>query len=164
MWKAFDEMETLGWIGPEHPRMVAVQSEGCAPIVKAWDEGSPTAEPWPNPETLAVGLCVPKPYGDYLILDILKKSSGIAVAVTDEEIMDALRDWARTEGIFASPEGAASLAAYRKLLARRFFSPNDTVVLFNTGSGLKYLDVIGGQGKLPKPPASRQIGGIIGPY
>jgi threonine synthase len=166
MWKAFDEMEILGWIGSERPRMVAVQSEGCAPIVKAWDEDSRTAEPWPNPETLAAGLRVPKPYGDYLILGILKKSSGIAVAVSDEEIMDALRDWARTEGVFAAPEGAASLAAYRRLLDRRFFSPNDTVVLFNTGSGLKYLDVIGA-GKLlksPKPPAPRQIGGIIGPY
>jgi threonine synthase len=164
MWKAFDEMEMLGWIGPERPRMVAVQAEGCAPIVKAWDEGRRTAEAWPNPETIAAGLRVPKPYGDYLILDILKKSSGIAVAVTDEEILEAVRDWARTDGVFAAPEGAAALAAYRKLLARRFFSPGDVVVLFNTGSGLKYLDVIGGGGKRAKAPASRQIGGIIGPY
>jgi threonine synthase len=164
MWKAFDEMEKLGWIGPERPKMVVVQSEGCAPIVKAWDEGRPNAEFWPNASTLAAGLRVPKAYGDYLILDILKKSAGIALAVTDAEMMDAFRHWARIEGIFAAPEGAASLAAYRKLRARGFFSADDKVVLFNTGSGLKYLDVIEAQKKIVKPSASRQIGGIIGPY
>jgi threonine synthase len=164
MWKAFDEMEALGWVGPERPRMVAVQSAGCAPIVKAWDEGASTAEPWLNPQTLAAGLRVPKPYGDYLVLDILKKSRGSALAVTDHEIMDAFCGWAKTEGIFAAPEGAASLAAYRKLLARKFFSPDETVVLFNTGSGLKYLDVIEAYGKPAKLPPARHIGGIIGPY
>jgi threonine synthase len=168
MWKAFEEMESLGWIGPERPakrpKMIAVQSSGCAPIVKAWDEGEQTAEPWPEPKTLAAGLRVPKPYADYLILDILRKSGGLALAVSDEEIMDALQHWARTEGIFAAPEGAACLAAYRKLRARGFFAPNDEVVLFNTGSGLKYLDVIEGYRKRSKLPASRQIGGIIGPY
>jgi len=163
MWKAFDEMQELGWIGTERPKMVAVQSSGCAPIVKGWDEGKPVSEFWANASTLAAGLRVPKAYGDYLILDILKESRGIALAVTDDEIMDAFRHWARTEGIFAAPEGAASLAAYRKLRADGFFGPSDTVVLFNTGSGLKYLDVIQGQNK-PKQPASRQIGGIIGPY
>jgi len=164
MWKAFDEMETLGWIGRKRPRMVAVQSAGCAPIVKAWDEGRSTAEWWPNPQTIAAGLRVPKPYGDYLILDILKKSNGAAVAASDEEIMQALRDWARVEGVFAAPEGAASLAAYRKLRVSGFFRPNDSVVLFNTGSGLKYLDVIENYGKRAKRPAARHIGGIIGPY
>jgi threonine synthase len=166
MWKAFDEMEKLGWIGSERPQMVAVQSIGCAPIPKAWDEGKPSAEFWPNANTLAAGLRVPKAYGDYLILDILKQSGGVALAVTDEEIMDGLRHWARVEGIFAAPEGAAALAAYRKLRASGFFSAEDTVVLFNTGSGLKYLDVIEGQKQRerPQPPASRQIGGIIGPY
>ena len=113
--------------------------------------------------TLASGLRVPKPYGDYLILDILRKSAGIALTVTDAEIMDAFRQWARREGIFAAPEGAASLAAYRKLRATGFFSADDKVVLFNTGSGLKYLEVIDSQ-KSVKAPASRQIGGIIGPY
>ena len=162
MWKAFDEMEQLGWIGSERPQMVSVQASGCAPIVKAWDEGKASSEFWPDAATLAAGLRVPKAYGDYLILDILKKSGGIALAVTDEEIMDALRHWGRVEGIFAAPEGAAALAAYRKLRAREFFGPDDTVVLFNTGSGLKYLDVIEKQ-KQPRP-ASRQIGGIIGPY
>jgi threonine synthase len=166
MWKAFEEMEKLGWIGSERPQMITVQSSGCAPIVKAWDEGRPTADFWPNANTLAAGLRVPKPYGDYLILDILKQSGGVALAVTDLEIMEALRQWARAEGIFAAPEGAAALAAYRKLRANEFFAADDPVVLFNTGSGLKYLDVIQAQRK-PEPappPASRQIGGIIGPY
>jgi threonine synthase len=167
MWKAFEEMEQLGWIGPERPQMVVVQSSGCAPIPKAWDEGKPSADFWQNATTLAAGLRVPKAYGDYLILDILSKSGGTALAVTDDEIMDALRHWARVEGIFAAPEGAAALAAYRKLRANGFFEPEDTVVLFNTGSGLKYLDVINqqkAQTSAPMPPASRQIGGIIGPY
>jgi threonine synthase len=164
MWKAFDEMEALGWIGSERPKMVVVQSAGCAPIVKAWDEGKATAEFWSGASTLASGLRVPKAYGDYLILEILKKSSGIALSATDTEIMGAFRHWARVEGIFAAPEGAASLVAYRKLRASGFFSASDKVVLFNTGSGLKYLDVIEDQKPKGKPPASRQIGGIIGPY
>ena len=163
MWKAFDEMEALGWIGSERPKMVAVQSAGCAPIVKAWDEHKPTSEFWNDASTLASGLRVPKAYGDYLILEILKKSAGIALAATDTEIMEAFHHWARVEGIFAAPEGAASLVAYRKLRASGFFSAEDQVVMFNTGSGLKYLDVIESQ-KKHKPPASRQIGGIIGPY
>jgi len=178
MWKAFDEMEQLGWIGSERPKMIAVQSTGCAPIVKAWDEGKSVSEVWPDASTLASGLRVPKAYGDYLILDILKKSGGIALAVTDDEILDATRHWAKVEGIFAAPEGAASLAAYRKLRASGFFRPDDTVVLFNTGSGLKYLDVLDtgakanvaqaplrqAQGKLSPAQPARQIGGIIGPY
>ena len=142
MWKAFEEMEALGWIGSERPKMVAVQSSGCAPIVKAWDEGGRASDFWPDAATLAAGLRVPKAYGDYLILDILKQSGGIAVAATDAEIMEAFHHWASVEGIFAAPEGAASLAAYRKLRVQGFFSAEDKVVLFNTGSGLKYLDVI----------------------
>ena len=125
MWKAFDELQQLGWIGLERPRMVTVQSAGCAPIVKAWDEGKNVSEMWPDAATSAAGLRVPKAYGDYIILDILRKSRGIAVAVTDEEIMDALRNWARVEGIFAAPEGAAALAAYRNLRSNGFFSPTD---------------------------------------
>src|SRR5450755_1363920 len=147
MWKAFDEMEALGWIGSERPKMVVVQSAGCAPIVKAWDEGKATADFWVDASTLASGLRVPKAYGDYLILEILRKSSGIALPATDAEIMDAFRHWARVEGIFAAPEGAASLVAYRKLRVSGFFSAEDKVVLFNTGSGLKYLDVIESQKK-----------------
>jgi threonine synthase len=164
MWKAFEEMEALGWIGSERPKMICVQASGCAPIVKAWDEGKSSSEFWPDASTLAAGLRVPKAYGDYLILDIMKKSRGMAVSVTDTEIVEALRYWGRIEGIFAAPEGAAALAAYRKLRSRGFFSPEDKVVLFNTGSGLKYLDVIDKEKNRRKPPASRQIGGIIGPY
>ena len=165
MWKAFDEMEQLGFIGPERPNMIGVQAAGCAPIVKAWDEGQPAAEMWPNASTLASGLRVPKPYGDYLILDILKKSGGLAISATDAEILEATRHWAKVEGIFAAPEGAASLVAYQKLLANEFFTPDDVVVLFNTGSGLKYLDVVDAKGVEHMPsPASRAIAGIIGPY
>jgi len=172
MWKAFEEMEALGWIGSERPKMITVQAAGCAPIVKAWEEGKQSSEMWPNAATIAAGLRVPKPYGDYLILDILKKSKGTAVSATDEEIREATRHWAKTEGIFAAPEGAASLVAYCKLRASGFFKPEDTVVLFNTGTGLKYLDVLNANvARAPSPaqpakpkPAARQIGGIIGPY
>ena len=173
MRKAFEEIETLGWIGSERPKMIVVQSAGCAPIVKAWDEGKPSSEMWTNAATLASGLRVPKPYGDYLILDILKKSKGTAVSAMDEEILEATRHWSKVEGIFAAPEGAACLVAYRKLRASSFFKPEDTVVLFNTGTGLKYLDVLdAGVERAPTPakpaqsvkPAARQIGGIIGPY
>jgi threonine synthase len=168
MWKAFDEMQELGWIGPERPQMVVVQSSGCAPISKAWDEGKRVSDMWTNASTIAAGLRVPKAYGDYMVLDILNKSGGVALAVTDNEIMDALRHWARVEGIFAAPEGAAALAAYRKLRGSGFFGPDDKVVLFNTGSGLKYLEVIKQEHAqvmaATQAPRSRQIGGIIGPY
>jgi threonine synthase len=164
MWKAFEEMEQLGWISQQdrskRPRMIAVQAAGCAPIVKAWDEGKMRVDSWPDASTIAAGLRVPRPYGDYLVLDILKQSNGTALAVSDDEIRDAFHHWARTEGIFAAPEGAASLAAYRKLRASGWLSEKDTAVLFNTGTGLKYLDVI----EQHKAPAARHIGGIIGPY
>ena len=166
MWKAFEEMEQLGWLDApnvkgKRPRMIAVQADGCAPIVKAWNESRTTSETWKDASTIAAGLRVPKPYGDYLVLDILKRSHGTAVAVTDDEIKSSFNHWARTEGIFAAPEGAASLAAYRKLRSSGFLSQNDNVVLFNTGTGLKYLDVLSQKGK---SPAARHIGGIIGPY
>jgi threonine synthase len=166
MWKAFDEMEQLGWIETERPQMISVQSTGCAPIVKAWDEGKTASEMWANAATTASGLRVPKAYGDYLILDILRQSGGVAVAVTDEEIMNAVRHWARVEGIFAAPEGAAALAAYRTLLSNGFFAPTDQVVLFNTGTGLKYLDMMEGEkvAEQRELPTSRHIAGIIGPY
>jgi threonine synthase len=166
MWKAFEEMEELGWVGPKRPKMIAVQSSGCAPIPKAWDEGKKVSEAWPDAHTVAAGLRVPKAYADYIILDILKKSRGTAVAVTDEQILDALREWASVEGVFAAPEGAAALAAYRKLRAGGFLKKRDRVVLFNTGSGLKYIDVVAAAMKIQRtsPPASRAIGGIIGPY
>lgn len=125
-----------------------------------------TSEMWTDAETFAAGLRVPKAYGDYLILDILEKSQGTAVAATDEEILAALRHWASVEGIFAAPEGAASLVAYQKLRASGFLSADDKVVLFNTGSAYKYLDMIEAQEKKTRPevPTARSIGGIIGPY
>src|SRR5467141_1652791 len=147
MWKAFDEMEELGWIGAERPKMISVQAAGCAPIVKAWEAGKSVSEMWVGAQTFAAGLRVPKAYGDYLILDILKKSQGTAVAATDEEILAAMRHWASVEGVFAAPEGAASLVAYQKLRASGFFGAEDTVVLFNTGTAYKYLDVIETQEK-----------------
>ena len=168
MWKAFDEMEQLGWIGSKRPKMIAVQAAGCAPIPKAWQDHKQVSEMWQNAQTLAAGLRVPKAYGDYIILDILKKSGGAAIEATDDEIMEAFHDWASREGIFAAPEGAASLVAYRKLLAIGFLKPEDKVVLFNTGSGLKYIDVIAeyANRRAQKTPApkTRHIGGIIGPY
>jgi threonine synthase len=166
MWKAFDEMEQLGWIGPERPKMVTVQAAGCAPIVQAWEAGKSASEMWADAETFAAGLRVPKPYGDYLILDIIKKSGGTAIAATDDEILDAVRHWATVEGVFAAPEGAAALVAYQKLREFGFFTADDTVVLFNTGTAYKYLDMMEAKRRTirPEPPASRNIGGIIGPF
>src|SRR5258708_263783 len=165
MWKAFEELEEVGCSGSERPKMISIQSAGCAPLVKAWDEGKAAAEVWPHASTIAAGLRVPKPYGDYLILDILKKSAGRALAATDAEILNATRHWAKVEGIFAAPEGAASLVAYQKLLASGFFHEIYTVVLFNTGSGLKYLEVLDTKdAQAAKPPAARAIAGIIGPF
>ena len=143
MWKAFDEMQQLGWIGPERPKMIAVQAAGCAPIPKAWDEHKPTSEFWQNAHTIAAGLRVPKAYADYIILDILRASKGTAVSATDAEMLQAVSSMASKEGIFAAPEGAATLVGYEKLLAAGFLKPTDKVVLFNTGSGLKYIDVVG---------------------
>ena len=172
MWKAFEEMEQLGWIGSKRPKMISVQAAGCAPIAKAWGEHKPVAEMWQNAQTLAAGLRVPKPYADYIILDILKKSGGTAIAVSDAQIFQAVKEWASKEGVFAAPEGAASLVAYQVLLQQKFLKPQDKVVLFNTGSGLKYIDVIAEALKIgvaePQPqvaaPAGRSLGGIIQPY
>ena len=166
MWKAFDEMEQLGWIGSERPKMITVQASGCAPIVQAWEAGKSTSEMWEGASTFAAGLRVPKAYGDYLILDILKKSGGAAVAATDEEILAATRHWASVEGVFAAPEGAAALVAYQKLRARGFLRPEDKVVLFNTGTAYKYLDLMEAQEKKTQlvVPPSRNMGGIIVPY
>ncbi len=138
MWKAFDEMEQLGWIGSERPRMVTVQSEGCAPMVKAFHEGREFAEPWPDAATLADGLRVPAAVGDFLILRSLRESNGTALAVSDEEMMEDAALLGRTQGIFACPEGAAPLSAFRHLRAQGWIADDETVVLFNTGSGLKY--------------------------
>jgi len=139
MWKAFDELEQLGWISSKRPKMIAVQAAGCQPIVRAFEQHASRAEFWQNASTVAAGLRVPKPLGDGLILDILRASAGTAIAVSDEEILDAGRELASLEGIFAAPEGAACVTAARKLLASQFLKPSDRIVLYDTGSGLKYL-------------------------
>ncbi|HSC44391.1 MAG TPA: threonine synthase [Candidatus Acidoferrum sp.] len=142
MWKAFAELEELGWVRPgKRPKMIAVQSSGCAPMVRAFDEHAEASKMWENAATFASGLRVPKPYGDYIMLEILRESGGVALAFSDEVILESLKDWARHEGIFLSPEGAAATAAYDHLLRTGFLKPEDRVVLFNTGSGLKYTDV-----------------------
>ena len=141
MCKAFDELEALGWLErSRRPRMVAVQAEGCAPVVKAFQEGAPRCETWPNAHTLASGLRVPRSFADALILRDLRDTGGTAVAVSDEAILQAQRLLGSLEGIFAAPEGAATLAALQQLVAQKWIEPEERVVLFNTGSGLKYLD------------------------
>lgn len=145
MWKAFEEMEQLGWVTGKRPKMIAIQAAGCAPVVRAFEQGEATSQMWQDAHTLASGLRVPKPYGDYLILDILRASGGTAVAVSDDVIFASLRDWGTHEGLLLSPEGAAATAAYDSLISTGYLSPSDRVVLFNTGSGNKYTDVIGAQ-------------------
>ena len=140
MWKAFDEMEQMGWIGSKRPRMVTVQASGCAPIVRAFEEGKRFAEEFPNAQTTASGLRVPRAIGDFLILDALRASGGTAVAVTDEELIDATKEIGAAEGIFCAPEGAACLPALKKLMSGGAVKSGDRVVLFNTGSGVKYVE------------------------
>ena len=140
MWKAFEEMEEMGWIGLERPRMVTVQAAGCAPVVEAFEKGGESSEFWNNAATIASGLRVPKALGDFLILSALRASGGAAVAATDEEMLAACRDMASLEGIFAAPEGGATVVAIQKLLARKEVKPDETIVLFNTGTGYKYAE------------------------
>ncbi|PYU04252.1 MAG: threonine synthase [Acidobacteria bacterium] len=140
MCKAFDEMQEMGWIGAERPRMVVVQAAGCAPIVKAWEQKQDTAEPIQHAATIASGLRVPGPLGDFLMLRMLRQTRGTAVSVTDEEMLHAGRDLAAAEGIFAAPEGAATIAAGRKIAASGWIRREEAVVLFNTGSGYKYSE------------------------
>ncbi len=138
MWKAFEEMEALGWIGAGRPRMISVQAEGCAPIVRAFEEGTERARPWENASTYASGIRVPSAVGDYLILRAVRQSGGRAVAVSEEEIASGARMLGTREGIFACPEGGATVAALRRLRDEGEVAPDDRVVLFNTGTGLKY--------------------------
>ena len=140
MWKAFDEMEQLGWIGPKRPRMVSVQAAGCAPIVNAFAAGKRFADEFPNAATVASGLRVPRAIGDFLILDAIRSSGGTAIAVTDEELLAAVAEIGALEGVFCAPEGAACLPALRKLIADDVVKPDEHVVLFNTGAGVKYLE------------------------
>src|SRR5688572_4168272 len=140
MWKAFDEMEQMGWIGPKRPRMVTVQASGCAPIVRAFQDGTRHAEEFPNAATVASGLRVPKAIGDFLILDALRASGGTAVYVTDDELIAAVGEIGAAEGVFCAPEGAACLPALQKLMDRGEVKASEQIVLFNTGAGVKYLE------------------------
>jgi threonine synthase len=158
MWKAFEELEQLGWVKPgKRPRMIAVQAAGCAPVARAFDEGAEVSKMWENAATFAAGLRVPKPYGDAIMLKILRESEGVALTQTDDQIFTSILDWARNEGIFLSPEGAAATAAYDRLLETGFLKPTDRVVLFNTGAGLKYTDVTGEAMKLLQPVRESQL-------
>ena len=140
MWKAFDEMETLGWIDQKRPRMFSVQASGCAPIVRAFEAGEKTAAEFPNAHTIASGLRVPKAIGDFIMLKILRESNGGAIAVDDEDMIRAVREVGSSEGLFVAPEGAACFAALKSLRATGRIDNGECVVIFNTGSGIKYLD------------------------
>jgi threonine synthase len=163
MWKAFAEMEALGWISSKRPKMIAVQTEGCQPVVRAFQRGESKSQFWENAHTVAAGLRVPKPLGDALMLDALRKSGGTAIAVSDEELLDASLELSQDEGIFAAPEGGACVAALRKLLANSFLKPDEKIVLYNTGAGLKYLEAF--STRFPRTTASEQdkLGGLITP-
>ena len=138
MWKAFEEMEQLGWIGPERPRMVVVQAEGCAPIVKAFQDGVTSAPMFPNAQTIAAGLRVPAAVGDFLMIDILRKSGGTALTVTDAELMHGVGELARHQGLHCAPEGGAIWIAAQKLRDSGWLRTDETIVLFNTGAAVKY--------------------------
>jgi len=163
MWKAFDEMERLGWIGSRRPRMIAVQAEGCQPVVRAFEEHEDRSRFFEDSRTVAAGLRVPKPLGDFLILRAVRESGGTAIAVSDEEMLDAGVQLASEEGIYAAPEGAASVAALAKLLACGFLKPSDRIVLYNTGSGLKYPEAYAT--RFPRTASGEQdkLGGLITP-
>jgi threonine synthase len=170
MWKAFEEMEQLGWVSGRRPRMYALQAAGCAPVARAFEEGKKTSEFFEGAETFAAGLRVPKPYGDDLILEIVRSSGGRVVASDDAAILASIQDWAQKEGLFLSPEGAAATAAYAALLAAGELRAKDRVVLFNTGAGLKYVDAVAEAMKVRRPesrynslPTSLPVGGIITP-
>jgi threonine synthase len=166
MWKAFEEMEQLGWVKGRRPRMYALQAAGCAPVSRAFDEGKAVSEFFKDAATFAAGLRVPKPYGDDIILEIVRESGGGVVASEDAAILASILDWAKEEGIFLSPEGAAATAAYDTLLASGEIKRGERVVLFNTGAGLKYADMTAEAMHLRRPgslPTSLPVGGIITP-
>jgi threonine synthase len=163
MWKAFDEMEKLGWIGSRRPKMIAVQAEGCAPIIRAFEAGEPRSKFFENAQTIASGLRVPKALGDFLVLEAVRASGGTAIAVSDDEMLDAGIRLASEEGIYAAPEGAACISALEKLLASGFLKPTDRIVIYNTGSGLKYPEAY--STRFPRTAAGEQdkLGGLITP-
>ena len=161
MWKAFAEMEALGWIGRKRPRMVAVQATGCQPIVKAFGEGRSDSVLHENAHTVASGLRVPKALGDYLILQVLRESRGLAIAVTDEELLRAQREIAETQGILPCPEGGATWAALQKLVAQGTVKPTERIVLFNTGSGLKYPELLPREAPVLDPNDPKVLDAVV---
>ncbi|MEJ5367078.1 MAG: threonine synthase [Bryobacteraceae bacterium] len=163
MWKAFDEMQALGWIGPERPKMIVVQAAGCAPVVKAFEEGKDRAEFWQNAQTISSGLRVPKPLGDFLILRAVRASGGTCVAVEDREALRAGSRVAALEGIYPCPEGAACFAALERLLETGFLRRSDRIVIFNTGSGLKYPEAWSTLFPRPAGGEEDKLGGLITP-
>ena len=163
MWKSFEEMEALGWIGPKRPKMIAVQAEGCQPIVKAFEGGADHGELYPNASTVAAGLRVPKPLGDRLMLRAIRDSKGCAVAISDSDMLDAGIELATDEGMFAAPEGGACVAAARKLIESGFLKSSDRIVLYNTGSGLKYLEAYSVRFRRELVSEADKLGGLITP-
>jgi threonine synthase len=163
MWKAFAEMEALGWISPKRPKMISVQAEGCQPVVRAFHQGADRSQFWEGAATVASGLRVPKPLGDFLVLKAVRESGGTAIAVPDSELIDAGIQLAAEEGIFASPEGGACIAAAERLLRDGFLNHDDKIVIYNTGSGLKYLEAY--STRFPRVPAGEtdKLGGLITP-
>jgi len=163
MWKAFAEMEEMGWIGASRPKMIAVQVEGCQPVVRAFEQGAARSEFWEQAHTVASGLRVPKPLGDFLILEAVRKSGGTAIAVSDEELIDAGIQLATEEGMFVAPEGSACISALEKLLASGFLKADEHIVIYNTGAGLKYLEAYAT--RFPRNAAGEQnkLGGLITP-
>ncbi len=139
MWKAFDEMQQLGWIDARRPRMISVQADTCAPIVRAFERGERFAEEFANASTYASGLRVPCAIGDFLILDAIRASHGCAIAVSDDDMRRATREIGSSEGLFVAPEGAATWAALQQLISRRDIDRDSRIVLFNTGAGVKYV-------------------------
>jgi threonine synthase len=148
MWKAFDELRSIGWLDDKRPRFVAAQAEGCMPIVRAFEEGRAESEPWPEPRTFAAGIRVPKALGDFIVLRALRESNGTAIAVSEADIARAMRVAGEREGMLVCPEGGAALAAAGKLRSSGWIAPNDEVVVFNTGTGLKYAESL--QGDSPR--------------
>jgi threonine synthase len=163
MWKAFGEMEALGWIGAKRPKMIAVQAEGCQPVVKAFDSGADHVDMYPNASTVAAGLRVPKPLGDRLMLTAIRESEGCAIAVSDGDMLEAAVDLASCEGVFPAPEGGACVAAARKLIEAGFLKPAEKIVLYNTGSGLKYLEAYSVRFRREFVSEADKLGGLITP-
>lgn len=163
MWKAFEEMETMGWISPKRPKMIAVQAEGCQPVVRAFERGEDRTEFWEDAHTVASGLRVPKPLGDALMLKAIRDSGGCAIAVTDNDMLDAGIELASDEGIFAAPEGGACVAALKQLLASGFLKSEERIVIYNTGSGLKYLEAYSTRYPRLAGGEADKLGGLITP-